>query len=74
MRSQTTCEFLTKVSENYEKGRRYSAGIVMLLSLTVPAAFAAEADSYKGKMVILYTGNLRGDVDYAQIAVGYGSG
>ena len=41
--------------------------LVMMLSLMVPTAFAA--DDYKGSTVILYTGNLRGDVDtYAQIA------
>lgn len=46
---------------------------VMLLSLMIPTAFAAEAESYEGKTVILYTGNVRGDVDvYAQIAAAKG--
>ena len=46
---------------------------VMLLSLMIPTAFAAEAESYDGKTVILYTGNVRGDVDiYAQIAAAKG--
>jgi 2',3'-cyclic-nucleotide 2'-phosphodiesterase (5'-nucleotidase family) len=41
--------------------------LVLLLSLTTPAAFAA--DEVQGRTVILYTGNIRGDLDvYAQIA------
>lgn len=41
---------------------------VMLLAAALPAAAFAVDTSYQGKTVILYTGNLRGDVEvYAQI-------
>ena len=41
--------------------------VTMLLAMLVPAANAA--DSYTGKTVLLYTANLRGDIDtYAKIA------
>lgn len=40
--------------------------VVLLLALMIPTAYAAGA--YAGKTVILYTGDLRGDVDvYAQV-------
>lgn len=41
--------------------------LTLLLALAVPAAYASGA--YEGKTVVLYTGNLRGNIDlYAQIA------
>ena len=41
---------------------------VMLFSAMATTAFAASAPSYKGKTVVLYTGNVRGEVEvYAQV-------
>lgn len=41
--------------------------VAMVFSIAVTSAFAAETD-YKGKTVILYTANVRGDVDvYAKV-------
>ena len=41
--------------------------VMMIVALLVPAASAAGA--YEGKTVVIYTGNLNGDVDlYAKVA------
>lgn len=36
--------------------------LLLVSALVLPAAAAPAADSYEGKTVIIYTGNVRGDV------------
>ena len=53
----------------YSKALSVLLSFMMVFGLSVTAVSADETKPYEGKTVIIYTGNLRGDVDvYPQVA------